>query len=84
MHVGVLLVVIVWVTRADRGVCMCAMRGRHGTKLYVHINKSDKPVSAMFEVIERVKEQLNIMEYSLSQTSLEQVSTEACVCTVSM
>ena len=33
----------------------------------------DKPLSFMFAAIEAVKAQLHIAEYSLSQTSLEQI-----------
>ncbi len=46
---------------------------RHGSKLYFSIPPQSIPMSAMFASIESVKDRLGIMEYSLSQTSLEQV-----------
>jgi hypothetical protein len=46
---------------------------RHGSKLYFNVPPQAIPLSAMFAAIESVKQSLCIMEYSLSQTSLEQV-----------
>ena len=46
---------------------------RHGSKLYFSIPPQTIPLSAMFASIESVKDRLGILEYSLSQTSLEQV-----------
>ena len=46
---------------------------RHGSKLYFAIPKQRLALSAMFDTIEQAKARLGILEYSLSQTSLEQV-----------
>ena len=55
-------------------MCACGwVRYSHGSKLYFSIPKQNIPLSAMFGVIEDAKDRLGILEYSLSQTSLEQV-----------
>ncbi len=68
---------------ATRFICVTAFPGarlteRHGSKLYFSILKQTIPLSSMFDTIEQAKTRLGILEYSLSQTSLEQVCCPAC------
>lgn len=46
---------------------------RQGSKLYFHLPPQEISLSVMFERMELAKSQLNILEYALSQTTLEQV-----------
>jgi len=46
---------------------------QHGMKATFEIPKASSSLGEMFEIIERVKEELGIVDYSISQTSLEQV-----------
>ncbi len=41
--------------------------------MYFHLPPQEIPLSVMFERMELAKSQLNILEYALSQTTLEQV-----------
>lgn len=54
-------------------VCVSVCVFRHGSKLYFHLPPQTVPLSVMFGRLEHAKTQLNILEYSLSQTTLEQV-----------
>ncbi len=53
-------------------ICECC---RQGSKMYFHLPPQEIPLSVMFERMELAKSQLNILEYALSQTTLEQVSS---------
>jgi hypothetical protein len=44
-----------------------------GRKLFSQVPPQQQPLSQMFQRLEAAKAQLNIAEYSLSQTTLEQV-----------
>ena len=57
-------------------VCFCVWRGRvcsHGTKLFFAVPSQSLRLSDMFSQLEAARQQYNIVEYSLSQTTLEQV-----------
>ncbi len=68
-RVCALACVCMWCVCCNAPLCMC----RHGSKLYFSIPTQAIPLSAMFGAVEAAKDRLGIQEYSLSQTSLEQV-----------